>query len=46
MQVQVEEVAEHELVDLSVLGQNERIVEAGDQENIVDPKGHQVVEML
>ena len=44
--VEIEELAEHELVQLAVLGERERIVEAGDEENFLDAELREIDELL
>ena len=46
VQVQVEELAEDHLAQLSVLLQDELIVEARDQDDVLQPGGHQHLEIL
>ena len=46
MQVQLQRLADQQLIKAAVLAQDERIVKAGDQQDIVHAKGHQVLEAL
>ena len=42
--VQVEELLEDHFVQLTVLGKNERVVQAGDEQDVVDAEAGQVGE--
>ena len=46
MQVQVEELPEDHLGQLPVLLQDELVVQARDQDDVLDPLGHQDLEVL
>src|SRR5271157_34432 len=46
MDVQLERLADQQFVEAAVLAQDERIVQAGYQQNIVHAEGHQVLEAL
>jgi len=43
-QIQVEELGEDQLAEVAVLGEDEGVVEARDQENVLHVVGHQVLE--
>ncbi len=44
--LEFERFPDQQLIQPPVLAQNERVVEAGDQQNILHPEGHQVLEAL
>ncbi len=44
--LEFERFADQQLVQPPVLAQDERVVEAGDEQNVLHPKGHQVLESL
>ena len=46
VQVEVEELAQDQLVQPPVLLQREGVVEAGDEQDVLHPPGHQVLEAL
>ena len=46
VEVEVEELAEDQLVELAVLLEDERVVEARDQQDVLDAERHQVLEAL
>src|ERR1019366_7795740 len=46
MNVQLQRLAHQQLVEAPVLAQNERVVQAGDQQNVVHAERHQVFEAL
>ena len=45
VQVELQVLAQDQLVQLAVLGEDERVVSAGDQQDVVDPMGHQILEV-
>ena len=46
VQIQLQRLADQQLVEAAVLAQDERVVEAGDQQDVVHPERHQVLEAL
>ena len=44
MQVQLQRLADQQLIKAAVLAQDERIVQAGDQQDVVHAERHQVLE--
>src|SRR5580700_2682342 len=44
LQVQFERFVDQQFVEASVFAEDERVVETGDQKNVLDLEGHQVVE--
>ena len=46
LQMQFQRVADQQLVEPSVFAQNERIVEAGYQQDVAHPEGHEILECL
>ena len=46
LKIEFERLTNQQLVEPAVFAKDERIVEAGDQENVLHPEGHQVLEAL
>jgi len=46
MQVQLQRLADQQLIKAAVLAQDERIVQAGDQQDVVHAERHQVLERV
>ena len=44
--VELQRLADQQLVQAAVLAQDEGVVEAGDQQNVVHPERHQVLEAV
>ena len=44
LEVQFKGLSDEQFVQAPVFAQDERIVEAGDKQNVLHPKGHQVFE--
>ena len=45
-QIEFERLPDQQLIQAAVLAQDERVVEAGDEQNVLHAEGHQVLEAL